>query len=66
MKRGLVAGFRALLVAICVLLLATVAGYQIKSATNVAMFMLFVAGVWILIERVLMTVVAHNRAKPKH
>jgi hypothetical protein len=65
MKRGLIAGLRALLVAICVLLLATVAGYQIKSATNVAMFMLFVAGLWILIERVLMTAVSRNKAKPR-
>jgi hypothetical protein len=46
-------------------LLAKVAGYQIKSGTSVALFVLFIAGVWILIERVLMTVVQSKKAKPR-
>ncbi len=61
MKRGLLAAFRALLVAICILLLATVAGYEVKSGTSVALFMLFIAGIWILAERALLS--ARNRKK---
>jgi hypothetical protein len=65
MRRGLLAGLRALLVAICTLLLATVAGYHIKSAANVALFFLFIAGLWILIERALMTAVQSKKSKPE-
>jgi uncharacterized membrane protein len=64
MKRGLLAGLRALLVAICILLLATVAGYPIKSVGSVAVFFLFIAGIWILVERALMTAAQRKKAKP--
>jgi len=49
------AGTRAILVAFCILLLATVAGYQITSGVKVAGFMLFIAAVWFAVERVVMT-----------
>lgn len=64
MKHGLLAGLRALLVAVCILLLATVAGYQIKSATNVALFFLFIAGIWILVERAIMTAMQRKKTNP--
>jgi Zn-dependent protease with chaperone function len=66
MKRGLLGGLRALLVAICVLLVAKVMGYEIKSGPSVGLFMLFIMGLWILAERVLLTISRNkNSTKPR-
>ena len=63
MKRGLLTAFRAMVFAVCVFLLATVGGLKTSSGGGVAVFVLGIAAFWILIERILISVVKRKQTK---
>jgi len=63
MKRTLASIFRAMLFAVCLLLLARFGGLEIKTGQGVAVFLVAIAIGWIVFERVL--TIYHQRKKPK-
>ena len=65
MKRGLLAAFRAMVLAVCVFLLATVGGLKIKSQGAVTVFILGVAVCWLLIETIMMSLAKRKKTKPR-
>jgi len=65
MKRGFLTAVRALVVAICVFLLATVGGFKITSGGAVAVFIGGLAAFWILLERILMPVMQRKKAQKR-
>jgi hypothetical protein len=61
-KHTLLTAFRAMLFAICILLLATVGGFKVKTGVGVAAFVLIVAALWMVVEKVLIAAFAKKKA----
>jgi hypothetical protein len=61
MKRSLLTVFRAMVFAICIFLLATVGGFEIKTGQSVAVFLVAIAIGWIVLEKVLATVLQQRK-----
>ncbi len=55
MKRSLLTGFRALAFALSVFALLAISGIKIQSSRDVALFVVGLAALWVLIERVLLS-----------
>jgi hypothetical protein len=68
MKRSLLTGFRALAFALSIFLLLTLGGMlgamKVRSATDVTVFVLGLAVFWVVIERMVLTMVQRRKPAP--
>ena len=64
MKGSLLTGFRALAFALGAFVLLAISGIEIKSSRDVALFVIGLAGFWVVIERVFLNAKQKPRKAP--
>jgi hypothetical protein len=63
-KGSLLTGFRAVAFAVGAFILLAVSGIQVRSSTDVALFVLGLAAFWFVIEKIFMNLKAKQGKKP--